>query len=643
MRRGALLLALLPALPMLATACSNAPAGFGESYRRGEAALAQGDARTARILLLNAIKADPRNRAARILQARTYLALGDGVAAQAEIERARALGVPRGDTGPLMAHALLLQGRGEEALDELNGASGAYAERMRGRALAATGDRAGAGAAFDSAIALAPRDAGLWADVARFRRSGGELAGALEAADQAVAASPHYVEAITLRGELTRSQYGLRAALPWFDRAIEIDKDNVTARLERAITLGDMGAARAMLDETREVLSLSSNEPMAFYLQAMLAARAGKFTLARSLFERTRGKLDDQPAAMLLAAAIDLQTGNPGQGVSRLKKLVALQPDNLKARRLLAAAQWRTGDAAATVATLRPLADAADADSYSLALMGSALTRLGNGAAASPYLTRAAQPQPHGAALLGAPPDPVRLATLRAEAANAPDDAEAQVDLIRGLLSAGLGDEALTRAYALQSGNPGAPDAHLLVGDALGIQGRFAEAAEQYRKAANLAFTEPAAMRLIEALQYSGQNEAAGRVLSLFLEQNPRNVSALLLTAARHIQARQWAGAITIYEGLRRRLGDTDAVMLNNLAWAYSERGELERALPLAKKAWLLDRSNPATADTLGWLLFKSGKDRARGLALLQSATRLASANALRGQQGTGANADQAR
>ena len=209
------------------------------------------------------------------------------------------------------------------------------------------------------------------------------------------------------------------------------------------------------------------------------------------------------PVSELLAAAIDLETGNPGQGVSRLKKLVALQPDNLKARRLLAAAQWRTGDAAATVATLRPLADAADADSYSLTLMGNALARLGNGAASSRYLTRAAQPQANRASLLGAPADPVRLATLRAEAVNAPDDAAAQVDLIRGLLSAGLGDEALARAFELQSRNPGAPDAHLLVGDALGIQGRFAEAAEHYRKAAMLilpSLSEGFGLALVEAL-----------------------------------------------------------------------------------------------------------------------------------------------
>jgi tetratricopeptide (TPR) repeat protein len=68
--------------------------------------------------------------------------------------------------------------------------------------------------------------------------------------------------------------------------------------------------------------------------------------------------------------------------------------------------------------------------------------------------------------------------------------------------------------------------------------------------------------------------------------------------------------------------------MLNNLAWAYSEQGDHARAIPLARKAWSLDRDNPATADTLGWILFKSGTDRAEGLALLQRAARGAPSDA---------------
>ena len=154
------------------------------------------------------------------------------------------------------------------------------------------------------------------------------------------------------------------------------------------------------------------------------------------------------------------------------------------------------------------------------------------------------------------------------------------------------------------------------------MRGNFAAAAEQYRKAANLAFTEPVAMRLYEALQRSGQQAAARQVLQIFLDQNPRSVPALTIAAQLYLQAGDWPRAIRTYEALRSRLGDRDAVMLNNLAWAYSESGDHQRAIPLARKAWALEKNNPATADTLGWLLFKSGANKAEGLMLLERAAR---------------------
>jgi tetratricopeptide (TPR) repeat protein len=612
-------------LALLLAACSAGQDAPKDAYGRGVAALDRGDARTARIEFLNAIKADPDNKALRIMQARAYLALGDGVAAEAELARARQLNVPADRSRPLMAHALILQGRHQEALQELAEASGPYAERMRGRAQQALGNEAEAGAAFARAVALAPEDDLAWTDLARFRRAKGDTAGALDAAARAVTLKPTDVEALTLRGELTRSQYGLRAAIPWFDRAIEIDPDDIQPRLERAATLGDLGEMTGMLAETRKVIALAPGNPMAYYLQAMLAARAGKYSLARSLYQRTDGKLDEQPAAMLLASAIDFQTGNPSLAATRLTRLLERQPDNFKARRLLGAAQWRSGDATAAVATLRPLADRPDADTYTLSLIGKALAGLGDARSASLYLTRAAQPQPaDGTMPIGEVPNAARLAVLREEAAESPGAAQPQVQLIRALLALGQSGEALQRARRLQAANPGVPDVHILVGDALGIQGNFAEAAEQYRKAANISFTEPVAMRMIEALDRSGQADAAAKVLAIFLQQNPRNTSAQLLAAGRHLEAGQWPQAIALYEDIRRRLGDSDAIMLNNLAWAYSEEGDYAAGLPLAKKAWLLDKSNPATADTYGWLLFRSGTDKARGLVLLERAARAA-------------------
>ena len=614
-RRGILIAALMLA------GCSNAPTG--SAYERGVVALEKGDARTARVEFLNAMKAEPANRQVRLMQARAYIALGDGVAAQAEAERARALGANVAATAPLIAHALLLQDRPEEALDALHGARDGYAERMRARALAALGKTAEAGVAYDRALILLPRNGDLWTDVARFRRRNGGLAGALQAADAAVAADPRNDEALVLRGELTRGQYGLRAALPWFDRAIALDDGNITARLERAATLGDLGAMQGMLSETRRVLARSPDNAMAYYLQAMLAARARNFALARSLYQRTQGRLDGQPAAMLLRGTVEMAAGDPQAAVEALGRLVRMQPDNAKARRLLAAAYWRIGDAKAVAVTLRPLADRDDADSYALSLIGAALARLGDTDAAAAYLARAAWPDRRApAALFDQTVDSAVLDAARIEAAANPGDAAAQVRLIRALLGAGQGSEARARALRLEADNPGAPDAYLLAGDALALEENYRGAADHYRKAANIAFTEPVAMRMIDALQRAGEADAAAQVLSLFLDQNPRSVPAQLLAAARLMQARHWDAAVDAYERLRRQTGDTDTAMLNNLALAYAQIGEFDAALPLARRAWLIDRSNTTTTDTYGWLLYKSGRNKSFGLVLLQQAAR---------------------
>jgi tetratricopeptide (TPR) repeat protein len=620
-------LLLTSALLLAAAACSNAPAApAGDAYKRGLAALDQGQPRTARVEFLNAIKAEPNNPAIRMAQARTYLLLGDGVAAEAEISRARTLGVPAADTHHLMAHALHLQGKNEGAVEEAQQATAghaAYAARIRGRAQLALGDASGAGAAFDQAVAAGPNDSAVWTDVARYRRATSDLAGAAGAADKAVQLDPKNVEALSLRGEITRSQYGLAAAIPWFDKALEIDPNHVPTLVERAATLGDLGRMKAMLAETRRILAIAPNHPVAWYLQAMLAARAKKFELARTIFQRTGGALDDKPAGMLLASAIDFETGNAEQAIQRLQKLVGAQPDNVKARRLLAASQWRLGDVAGTIQTLRPLADRPDADSYVLTLIGKAYDRQGNPELAAGYLARAAEPKRRTAtALLDSPLDEDQLVRLRAEADGKPRDAQLQVKLIRALLGRGLAPEALQRARRLQASSPGVPDAHVLVGDSLGIQGNYKAAVEEYRKAANLAFTEPVAMRLIEALRNSGNNRGAARVLELYLQQNPQNVPAQMLAANSFLQAGRWDGAIAIYERLRKRIGDRDATVLNNLAWAYSEKGDYGRAVPLARKAWELDKKNPATTDTYGWLLYKSGKDKAQGLALIEQASR---------------------
>lgn len=604
----------LPPL-LLLTACS----GFyerspREAYERGVEAYREGRVREARIAVMNALQADPEDREARLLQARIFLDLGDGVAAEAEIVRAHQSGVAAAETRHLLAHARLLQNDARGALDLAGQAPQAhrgYAERVAALAQLALGDQLAAVHAFDRALAIDPNDSAVLVDIARFRRSIGDLGPAMAATDRAVAANPRSAAALALRGELTRSQYGLAAAIPWFDRALEIDPAHLPALLERASTFGDMGRMRAMLADSRAAQALAPEHPLPHFLQATLAARARMFDLSRALLRKTRGAYEDVPAGMLLAAALAYEANDHDGAERRLEALVARQPANLKARRLLAATRWRMGDAQGTLDALRPFADRTDADSYTLSLAAHALDRLGQGGDAIRYRERAARPD-----------QSVRAALAWS------NNSHPEVRAVAELLARGAHDEALTRARALQAAMPGAADVYLLVGDVLSARGDHRAAADLYRAGGNIAFTEGAAMRMIGALDRSGRAEMADGVLRLFASQRPRNVSAQLMLASRALAAGRWAEAIGRYEALRARMGNGDAALLNNLAWAYLQSGDDESALVYSRRAWALAPGNPATARTLGLTLQARG-ETIEALALLHAAARGRAAEAL--------------
>jgi len=596
-----LLLLLLPA-------CSNMFAKSPqEQYETGAAAWAEGRPREARIALSNALQREPGHKAARLLQARLLLESGDGLGAEAELTRAAAAGATAANVRHLQAHARLLQNDPQGAIrlaDTAAAAHRSHAARVTALALLAMGDQKAAMLAFDRAITTDPSNSYAWLDIARFRRSIGDLGPALLATDKAVAANPRHAAALVMRGELSRSQYGLAAAIPWFDRALEVDPANLPALLERASTFGDMGRMTAMLADARAASAIDPAHPLPYFLQATLAARGRDFQLARSLLTRTRNAYDNMPAGMLLQAVIAFQSEDYEGAARRLTRLVQAQPGNLKARRLLAASRLRLGDAQGAIDAVRYVADRPDADSYTLSLVAAALERQGARALANQYRERAARPQ-----------QAARVDFLWSNSSHP------EARAIGQLLVAGATGEALARARRLQAAMPGAAEVHLLTGDVLAAAGNHAGAAEEYRRAANLAFTETSALRLIGALGRAGEPAAADGVLQLFAEQNPRNLSAQQMLAARALATGRFEEAAARYERLRARIGNGDAALLNNLAWAYSGAGDDDRAAAYARRAWTLAPGNPATAETLGWALYRRG-DVAQGLTLLHAAKR---------------------
>lgn len=623
---GALALAGAPVAELRADARADAQAAL----QRGVAALGRGDPRTARVELMNAIKADPKLSAARVAQARALLMLGDGRGAGAELERAVALGAPAGPVRHLFAHAALLQGDAETALREASAtddpAEAPFLARIEGQALQMLGRHQEAAKALDHALKLAPKDPAVRTDIARLRFAAGDMAGALRASDEALALAPKNVDALVLRALMAREQYGPEAARQWFDAALAIDPGYVPALVEYAATQADLGRAGAALALTRRALTLAPGNARAYYIQAVIAARAGDYDLARSLLVRTKGALDGQAGMRLLRGVLHLHAGNATLAVGEFEPLLSEQPFNLRARLLLARAYYEDDQFAEAEQTLLPLVERADAGGYALTLAARIQEALGHRAAADGFLQRAAA--------LSVGPSDVYRGAGKPEAALAAADADPagiapNLHYIRALLEAGQRDAAIARARALAAANPGAPAAHLALGDCLAAAGQYGEAAPAYERAANMRFDENVALRLADAWRRAGQAAKAQRVLGLFLAQNPMSVEGQRLAASLMLAAGEGERALTLLNGLRERLGNHDALLMADIARAHLGLGQARQALPYAAHAYGLQPASAVTSDIFGWTLFSAGLHPDNARELLEKANGIAPAEPL--------------
>jgi tetratricopeptide (TPR) repeat protein len=448
-------------------------------------------------------------------------------------------GVSKDTVRAQLGQALLAQGNRAEAHRELEAGSftpesAGLGWRVRGQLALAEGDLHAAAGAFDEALKADPRDADLWVGIASLRFSGGEQAQAIEAADRAVALDPRNARALAFRGLLIREQYGLAAALPWFEAGLRVRPDDPALLGEYAATLGDMGEYRAMLIVCRKLTTIDPKNQRPAFMQAVLAARAGKTDLARAILQRTGTALRDMPAAILLGGVLEYRAGNNNLAVEQFDRLVRLQPDNLEARQMLLRALARQANN--QQGNNRQIAERFDADAaqayaapYTLRLVGEAWQRLGDKARAVPYLLRAAHP----AGLVAAPlPAASASSVLAVRYGEAPNLAQTAVPYIRALLHDGRKDEAQTVADRLRDANPGAAEAHLLAGDVRTMRGDAAGALADYQNGASIRFNEPVLRRMDSALRALGRVREADAMTSRYLAQNPASLLAMKLLAA---------------------------------------------------------------------------------------------------------------
>lgn len=476
-----------------------------------------------------------------VLRAKAQAAIErrDPVSAEVMLRAAVRSGAPEDAVRAHLGEALLARGdraKAQEVLDAgpFTPESAGLGWRVRGQLALAQGNLRGAAGAFDEALKFAPRDADLWVAIASLRFSGGEQAQAIEAAERAVALDPRNARALAFRGLLIREQFGLAAALPWFEAGLKVRPDDPALLGEYAATLGDMGQYRAMLIVCRKLSAINPRNQRPALMQAVLAARAGKTDLARAILQHTGTALRDMPAAILLSGVLEYRAGNTNVAVEQFDRLVRMQPDNLDARQMLLRAMARQAkDHQGSDGQIveRFAADAAQpyAAPYTLRLMGQVWRRLGDKPRGEALLKRAAHPASHGPAPL---PTPFGTSVLAVRYADAPNQAQTAVPYIRALLRDGRKDEAQVAADRLRNANPGAAEAHLLAGDTRAIRGDAAGALADYQNGAAIRFNEPVLRRMDGALRALGRGPEADAMTSRYLAQNPASLLAMKLLSS---------------------------------------------------------------------------------------------------------------
>ncbi len=550
---------------------------------------------------------------------------GDGISAEVAARRALAEGKAHSAVDAYLGEAALLQKDYDDARQwlgpgQFDAASAQRGFRALGRLDMHQGDFDAAARDFDRALQAGGPDARLWVDIGRMRYKGGEQHLAADAVNRALAIDPREPQALRFQADLVRDSQGYVAALPWFERAVQIAPNDLDLLGEYAATLGEVGRYADMLAVARYMVKTDKTDPRAYYLQAVLAARAGEDELARRLLWLTKGEFDDTPAGLLLQGVLEYRDGSSELAVDKFDRLARRQPDNAMAMRLLGRALLADGDASDVVARFAPPVARPEASPYMLTLVGRAYEQLDRRDLAAPLLDRAAR-----AADGGVRPLPLgqagELAIYQA-GDDDPTSAAVAMPRLRQMLAEGRGADAVAYAAKLRARYPNSSDIEVLVGDAELLAGNSAAALRSYRSASEVRWTASLAKRIAAADVRLGHNDAASAELQAYLAQHPqaREICALLGRAA--AADGDWpTAAMLLRHAAQLPGGADDPLGLADLAEAELHIGDGAGALTNAQRAYALQRSSPKATAELAAALQASGK-RPNGAEVLLAKAR---------------------
>ena len=471
-----------------------------------------------------------------------------------------------------------------------------------------------ADAAFKTATDLSPMRSPKRLGYANFKIQSGDLAEGKRLIAEITKAAPDYMPAWLRQAEIALDEQKYDDCDALISQALTKDPDNYDALVLRGRLWLTQGKPDKAVVEMDRMAALYERSPEVQYLLAVAhlgvndPAKASA-DLSKALFLRPIF-----PEATLLLAELNINKGDTTSAISALNALVRQQPNTPNAYLLLANAYFAQRNFDQALSAYAKLTEMFPKNPQFPLLTGMVLAQKNNKAEARKSFEKALELAPQFSPALE---QLVNLDLAESQFKVALDrvnkDTNSNLGVGRQLLLAKI-HTARAQYLANNDAKIGSGDAKLNTPVA---QDDVNQAEAALKKAIEMEPSRDAAYLLLARLYVSAGKEqvALERLNSLVSKTN--NPAAYLQLGMIYEALKDYPKARDSYEKVIASQPDSGPA-LNNLSYIYAEHlGDVEKAYTLAEKARQLSPRDPATADTLGWILYKKG-DYTRARALLE-------------------------
>ena len=460
-------------------------------------------------------------------------------------------------------------------------------------------DLAQAEAAYKMAAEFAPARSQRWLKYAQFKIQNGDVPGGRRVLEAAIAKAPDFLSATLALAEISAGEKKYEEARELLGKVLARDPENYDAMfLSGRLGMLQGDPARAV-GEFEKMAAIYQKSPIILY-QLGLAYNAADDT-AKGMASLNQAILLNPgfAEAILALAQMKVAKGDLSSAIASLKQLVQQHPQMASAQMLLAEAYDRQGNLDDAAKVYRQLKDAFPQNAQAPLMLGAILMRQGKRDEARREFTKSLELAP------------------------------GYLNALEQLTDLEVSDRhyaaALEEVQKMMDKDPKAPEPSLLVAKIYMAKGDVKQATTVLQKTIdaqpdfNIGY-----LMLARVYNESHQSEQALKTLHALLARHPDDPGGLMLLGTIQDQLKDYKGAQESYERVLAK-NPKNSGALNNLAYNYSEHGQVNKADDLARRARDLMPYDPFAADTLGWILFKKDEYPQAVNLLQESANKLAS------------------